>query len=82
MTIKFAKPKDLSALFSRATKDADEHGITWAGDMNQGSGSGRGFEGSYSVDAEYITICVLKKPVFVTKSKIEKAIKQYLSQSA
>ena len=71
MTIKIAKPKNISALFSRATSDADMHGIVWAGDIQQGHGSGRGFEGSYSVDADYITICVLKKPAFVTKSRIE-----------
>ena len=82
MKIKFTRPKNLPALFSRATKDADEHGITWTGDMNQGHGSGRGFEGRYVVDADYITVHVLKKPVLITKSRIEKAVQQYLSQSA
>ena len=80
MTIKLARPKNLQALFSRATKDADEHGIAWAGDMSQGHGSGRGFEGRYVVDADCITVYVLKKPALITKARIEKAVREYLSQ--
>ena len=80
MTIKLARPKNLQALFTRATKDADEHGICWAGDMSQGHGSGRGFEGQYVVDGEHITVHVLKKPPLITKSRIEKAVQQYISQ--
>ena len=82
MTIQFPKPNDLQALFSKATSDADKHGITWSGDMSQGHGSGRGFEGRYVVGVDYITVHVLKKPALITKGRIEKAVKQYLSQSA
>ena len=80
MTIKVSKPQDLQALFSKAQRDAKEHGITWVGDIHSGHGSGRGFEGSYAVDTDYITICVNKKPRMVTKSRIEKAITSYISQ--
>ena len=82
LTIQLPKPRDIQALFSRATADADKHNITWRGDIHQGQGAGRGFEGSYTVDTESITIYVLKKPAWVTKARIEKAVRQYVLQEA
>ena len=82
MEIRIEKPADLQALYERAVSDAEKHNITWSGDINQGHGSYRGFEGRYVVDANFITIHVLKKPTLITKSRIEKAVRNYLSQSA
>lgn len=78
MTIKIPKPKDLQALFSRAKSDADTHGISYSGDIHGGSASGMVFEGSYSVDADYITIHVRKKPLLATAAKIEAEVKKYI----
>jgi len=77
MTIKVRRPQNLQALYTKAKNDAAEHGIIWTGDMQQGSGSGFGFEGSYIVDDEYIIVHVLKKPLLVSKSRIEKEVKEY-----
>jgi hypothetical protein len=79
MTIKFTKPKNISALLARAKKDADKHGITYEGDINSGHGSGMGFEGSYTVNADFITIHVKKKPLLVSKARIEAEVKKYIS---
>jgi len=78
LTIKVPKPNNLSALFARAKNDADKHSISYEGDINSGHGSGMGFEGSYTIDADFIIIQVLKKPVFVSKSKIESEVKKYI----
>ena len=80
MTIKVSKPQNLQALYAKAIKDAAQHNISWTGDMQQGSGSGFGFEGSYVVDDEHIIIHVRKKPLLVSKSRIEKEVKEYVSQ--
>ena len=79
LTIKVAKPKNMQVLFSKAKNDAKKHNISWAGDIQQGHGTGFGFEASYTVDTDYITICVLKKPPLVSKALIERKIKEYLS---
>jgi len=79
MTIKFDRPHDIQALFERATSDANKNGIKWAGDTRSGQASGRGFEGTYSVDEEFITIRLNKKPALITKSRVERAIKNYIS---
>ena len=79
MIIRVDKPDDLQALFERATSDADKNGIAWTGDIKSGHGSGRGFEGTYTVDADGITIYVSKKPPFITKARVEMAVKTYIS---
>jgi hypothetical protein len=79
LTLKFIKPKDMQALFSRVKNEASQNKISWEGDIHSGHCTGRGFEGTYAADADYITISVLKKPPFVSKSRIEGAIKEYLS---
>lgn len=79
-SFKVEKPANLQELFERAKCDAKEHNITWSGDIKQGQGSGFCFEGSYSVGIDFITITVLKKPLLVSKSKIERAVREYLSQ--
>ena len=81
MTIKIAKPDNLQLLFTKAARDADKHGIIWHGDINSGHGLGLGFEGSYLVDENYITINVLKKPLYVSKTRIEREINNYLFQA-
>ena len=78
ITIKIPKPKNMQALFSKARIDAKKHNISWTGDIQQGHGAGFGFEGSYVVDGDYITICVLKKPPLVSKALIERKVKEYL----
>ena len=80
MIIKVPKPKDLQALLDRAKSDADKHGILYEGDITAGHGSGMGFEGRYVIDADFIIIHVLKKPMFVSKAKIETEVKKYISQ--
>ena len=80
VTIKLSRPKDIKALFQNATGDADRHGITWSGDTRQGYATGRNFEGRYTVDADNITIEVLKKPAYITKKRIEKAIRDYINE--
>ncbi|MCL2387233.1 MAG: hypothetical protein FWC89_06745 [Defluviitaleaceae bacterium] len=80
ITIKIPTPKDLHALYIKAKTDAEKHDISWSGDINHGQGSGWGFEGEYTVNAEYITVTVLKKPIWATKARIEKEVKKYLSQ--
>ena len=79
LTIKLPSPKNLSALFLKAKSDAEKHNITWAGDTKQGHGKGFGFEGSYTVDTDCITISVLMKPPFLSKARIEKEVMKYLS---
>jgi len=79
MTIRIDKPHDIQALFERATRDANEHGIKWAGDTRSGNASGRGFEGTYVVDNGFITIHLIKKPKLITKSRVERAVKSYIS---
>ena len=81
MIIKIRRPQNLQALYARAKSDAEKRGIKWTGDMQQGHGSGFGFEGRYIVGADSITITVLKKPLLVSKSRIENAIKQYVAQA-
>jgi hypothetical protein len=79
LIIKIPKPNNLQALFERAKSDADKHDISYEGDNTKGHASGKGFEGSYTIDADFITIWVNKKPVFVSKAKIETEIKKYMT---
>jgi len=81
MTIKVNKPQDINALFLKAKEDAAKHNITWTGDIQQGHGSGFGFEGRYAVDESHITVTVLKRPLFASKSRIEREIKNYVTQT-
>lgn len=80
MTIKVPRPADLQAVFTKAKTDAEKNNISWVGDLNRGKGSGFGFEGDYSVDENFITVRVLKKPFLVSNARIEKEVKKYLSQ--
>jgi len=81
MTIKINKPQDINALFLKAKEDAIKHNITWTGDLHSGHGSGFGFEGKYVVDENHITITVLKRPLLATKSRIEREVKNYVTQT-
>ena len=81
MTVTVNKPKDLQALFNRAKQDAEQHKITWSGDINQGHGLGFGFEGKYVVGVDTITVTVLKKPMLATKSRIQNEILKYVAQT-
>ena len=80
MTIKIVRPGNLQELFAKAAKDADEHGVTWTGDLWQGQAAGKGFEGSYRVDGDCITIDISKKPAWVLRGQIEKAVNSYIAQ--
>ena len=80
LIIKVPRPKDLQSVFTKAKSDAEKNNISWSGDINQGSGSGFGFEGDYVVDENFITVRVLKKPFWATNARIEKEVKSYLSQ--
>ena len=77
-SFKVRKPTNLQELFERAKSDAKEHNITWNGDIKHGHGSGFGFEGSYSVDIHFITITVFKKPLLISKTKVEREVKKYI----
>lgn len=79
MIIKVDKPRDIHALYQKAKDDAAKHGIIWSGDIRQGQGSGFGFEGRYIVDEHSITIFVQKKPLLVSKSRIEREVKNYVT---
>jgi hypothetical protein len=48
------------------------------GDNNRGRCSGYSFEGTYAVGTDYITIDVRKKPIFISKARVEKEIRKYL----
>jgi len=78
MTIKIPIPQNLESLYTRAATDAKTHNIQWTGDLHQGYGSGFGFEGKYVVDENFITITVLKKPLFATKTRIENEVRRYV----
>jgi hypothetical protein len=78
LEIKVARPKDLKALMAKAIGDAEEHGIEWTGDPQQGLGAGYGFEGCYVVDEEFITVYVLKKPLLIPNATIEREVRRYL----
>ncbi|MCL2201478.1 MAG: hypothetical protein FWB75_05885 [Oscillospiraceae bacterium] len=78
MTIKVNRPENMEALYSRCKRDAEANGIAVTGDMHKGSAKGFGFEGSYVVDENFITITLAKKPPFISKSRIEKEISNYL----
>jgi len=80
LTIKVPKPQDLQAVLAKAKRDIETHDISWVGDSQQGQCSSRGFEGSYVVDADYITVTLTKKPLWVTKARIEQEVKKYLAQ--
>ena len=82
MTVKTDRPRDLQALFEKAKKDAEKHGIVWSGDINQGQGSGFGFEAKYVVDADSITVEILKRPLLVSKSRIEREGEIYVHSGA
>jgi hypothetical protein len=79
LIIKIPKPNNLQELLERAKSDADKHDLSYEGDITKGHASGKGFEGSYTIDANFITIRVNKKPVLVSKAKIETEIKKYLA---
>jgi len=81
MTIQVNRPKDLQALYTRAKGDAEKHGIKWEGDLQQGHGEGFGFEGRYNVGVDCITVTVLKKPLLVSKTRIQNEVKKYVAQT-
>jgi len=80
MTITVERPKDIQAVLEKGKRAAEKHNIFFAGDDKHGYGSGFNFEATYTVGVDFITICVMKKPVLITKGRIEKEVKKYLSQ--
>ena len=78
-TIKIEKPKNLQAVLLRAKNDAKKHNIFYEGDTKNGHGYGYGFDATYAVNTDFITIDVEKKPWFVSKARVEKEIRKYLS---
>ena len=79
MIIRTIRPQDIDALYARATRDADTHGIIWQGDTNSGSGSGFGFDASYEVCEDYITITIKKRPLLASKGRIQDAVNKYVA---
>jgi len=81
MTIQVPRPQNLQALYDRAKSDAQKHDIKWSGDMQQGHGSGFGFEGKYVVDESYITVTVVKRPLLVSKTRVQNEVRRYIAQT-
>jgi hypothetical protein len=79
-TIKVEKPENLRAVVARLKNDAKRYNVFFEGGNYSGRGSGYGFDGTYVVDGNFITIDVRKKPVFITKTRVEKEIRKYLSK--
>jgi len=80
MTFVFPRPLHLSALREKAQRDAQAHGVSYSGDARRGAASYRGFAGNYEIDDAYLTITVTKKPPFVPRGRIERAIKEYVAE--
>jgi hypothetical protein len=81
ITLKIEKPENYAAMFDEVRNDAVKCGrITFEGDTQSGSGSGYGFSGSYTVDDDFIEICISKKPLFVGKNLIVKTIEKYCEE--
>lgn len=79
LTVRVSKPKDVHALFNKAKSDAEKHGISWAGDITKGYGTHRGFEAEYLVDEDSITVNISKKPIWATRTMIEREISKYIT---
>lgn len=68
---------DATSLLERARKAAADNGAQVSGDANQGTFSGRGVEGSYTVSGNTVNVTVDKKPMIIPWSLVESQLKQF-----
>ena len=79
LIIKIDRPKNIRAVLSKVKNDAKIYNVNFEGNHKNGVASGSGFKANYIVDKDDITVCVLEKPIFVSKSRIEKEVRKYLA---
>jgi len=68
---------DAASLLARARKAATDNGAQVTGDANQGTFSGRGVEGSYTINGNTVTVTIDKKPLIIPWSLVESQLKQF-----
>jgi hypothetical protein len=68
---------DAASLLARASKTAADNGAQVIGDAHGGTFSGRGVEGSYTVNGNTVNVTVDKKPVIIPWSLVESQLKQF-----
>ena len=77
MTITLIKPKNFHAILEQIAEEAREYNITFQQNSTNGYGSGYGFSGEYNVYNDHILITVIRRPFFISDSKIEREVREY-----
>ena len=78
ITITLSKPKDFQKTLLLLKDDAQKYNVSFNGKEHNGFASGYGFEASYIVLADKISITVHKKPLIVSASTVVKEITNYV----
>jgi hypothetical protein len=69
-TVDIPADTDLEKALVVATREAEKKGIIFSGDTTEGSVSGMGVSGSYTISEYVMTITIDKKPFFVSENMI------------
>ena len=75
--IKLNRPA--SDIIADAKATAQRKGVTFNGDAEKGSFSGMGLEGRYTITGDILSVEVSKKPMLLSWSMIESAVRGYFS---
>lgn len=72
----FTLPPQAEKIFDKAQAKAEEHKVSFSGNMDSGTFSGKGFEGSYQVISGEIIFKIRKKPFMVPWTLIENSLQK------
>jgi len=73
------RPEDIGKTLASVERTVRGGGGSFSGNEQNGSFSGKGVDGKYSV-GDKITITITKKPMFASDSMVKSAISDYFTQ--
>ena len=74
------KPDNLQEVLFQVEGDIKKEGGTLRGDVNSGTISLKGVEGSYKVEGDLIKITITKKPFVVTENYVKTELMKYFDK--
>lgn len=75
--VKLNRPAD--QLIAAAQASAEKNGVAFKGDVQSGSFSGKGIEGSYTINGDALVIDIASKPFVMPWALIETTVKKFFA---
>jgi len=66
-------------LITRAKQAAEKHGLRFTGDTETGLIRGFGIEAHYLLEADILTVKILRKPLLLSWAKVEQKVRALVS---